>query len=129
MCRVSGNALNRWWRSLVVAVCLSLLLFLPVFLEIHHSCQLQYVPSDSSGSSSLSMADKPAYCMGTRDTCESCALMRTLLAYEPGEVVWSACAEVSLGGCVCAEGLIAGNRGEGSPPPRAPPSVRQHQTA
>ena len=119
MFRVSHKALNRWWRSLVVAVCLSLLLFLPVFLEIRHSCRLQHIPSDNT------YADLA----GSVDICESCALMRTLLADEQGEVVRGACAVVSIGGCVCAEGLIAGNRAEGSPPTRAPPSGRQHPTA
>jgi hypothetical protein len=129
MFRVSDNALNRWWRSLVAATSLSLLLFLPVFLEIHHSCRLQYVPSDSSGPSSPSLDDGQAYRAGTRDICESCVLMRTLLADEQGEVVWGACTVVSIGGCVCAEELIAENRAEGSPPPRAPPSGRQHPNA
>ena len=128
MFRVSHNTLNRWWRSLVVAVSLSLLLFLPVFLEIHHSCQLQCVPPDSSAPSTLSLDDGQVYRAGTRDVCESCVLMRTLLADEQGEVVWGACAVVFIGGCAYAEELIAANRAEGAPPPRAPPSGRQHPT-
>ena len=119
MFRVSHNALNCWWRTFVVTASLSTLLFLPVFLEIHHSCRLQHVTPD----------DEYADLAGSVGFCESCVLMRTLLADEQGEVVWGVCTVMSIGGCVSAEEPIVGNRADGPPPPRGPPAGRQHLNA
>lgn len=123
MFRNSSHAPHRWGRAFVAALCLSLLVLLPGFLETHHTCHLQLVQKDASLPSVSQQNGESFGNDEIRSFCASCALLRTLIANQEESVVYGAYTASSAWESACSKDLIAAMAVEDTSSPRGPPSV------
>ncbi len=123
MFRNSSHASHRWGRAFVTALCLSLLVLLPGFLESHHTCHLQRVQKDASRPALSQQSGESFGNDEIRGFCASCALLRTLIAHQEDSVVYGAYTASSSWSSACYKDLITAIAVEDASSPRGPPSV------
>jgi len=121
MTSLKASRRERGGRRSLLSALIVLLLLAPASLEIHHSCHSQLGPPHAGDASTLRQERGGSGDLQVQDLCNSCALLRTLLA-DGGDDTSCDASPVFSAGTVPAAKPAARSRTEGVPQPRGPPS-------